>query len=294
MKLASSEARNSTAGAISPTSPMRFMGVSAALQSEGIREALGPLSFGLRFSQHVVIVLVFTLLYKLVPSTHVRFRYALLAGFVAGTLWVLLSLGYVQFQFGLARYAIVLSAFAQFPMMLTWIYLSWAILLLGCEVAYAYQNESTFTLDRFAEEASYAYREAVGLRAMIEVGLRFSKGQKGLVIEDAAREWNVPMPLLRETLESLVDKGYISACATEPVTYQPGRPLSSIRAGDVVSVLREEGEEPSLFRQDEQFASVFDELSRHDNDFGGASIADLVEGMESSDVSSEPSQPLST
>ena len=268
------------------------LGVTAALHSAQIAEALGPLAFVLRFSRYIVIVLVFSLIYKLVPNTHVRFRYALLAGLIAGTMWVLLSVGYVQFQFGLARYALILSAFAQFPMLLMWIYLSWAILLLGCEVAYAYQNESTFALERFADDASYAYREAVGLRAMIETGRRFSVGQSSLTLEEAAHDWNVPMRLLRETFESLIDAGYLSACATEPVSYQPARPLDKVRAGDIVAVLREVGEEPSLFRQDEQFKSVIEELNRHDDDFGGATIADLIESLGASDVSHETSEPL--
>ena len=268
------------------------LGVTAALHSTQIADALGPLAFGLQFSRYIVIVLVFSLLYKLVPNTHVQFRYAALAGLIAGTMWVLLSVGYVQFQFGLARYALILSAFAQFPMLLMWIYLSWAILLLGCEVAYAYQNESTFALERFADDASYAYREAVGLRAMIETGRRFSIGQSSLTLEEAAHDWNVPMRLLRETFESLIDAGYLSACATEPVSYQPARPLDKVRAGDIVAVLREVGEEPSLFRQDEQFKSVIEELNRHDDDFGGATIADLIESLGASGVSHETSEPL--
>jgi len=59
-------------------------------------------------------------------------------------------------------------------------------------------------------------------------------------------------------------------------------------------VLREVGEEPSLFRQDEQFKSVIEELNRHDGDFGGATIADLIESLGASDVSHEPSESLKT
>lgn len=256
------------------------LGVMAALQSDVVREALGPFAFGLRLAQHALVVLVFTTLYDFVPNTRVKFRYALLAGLVAGSLWVLLSWGYVQFQFGLARYEVVLSAFAQFPMLLMWVYLSWAIVLLGCEVAYAYQNESTFALERFAEEASYAYREAIGLRAMIEVGYRFEKGLPELTVEDAARRWNVPMRLLADVLEALSDAGLLAPRATEPAQYQPARPLDRIRAGDVIHVLREEGTEPSRFRDDERFRRMFNELDRHDGAFGGATLEQLVESYE--------------
>jgi membrane protein len=269
------------------------MGVLIAVRSQAFSEALGPLSFALSLAQHVLVVLVFTLLYRFVPHTRVQFKFALLAGLIAGTLWVLLSWGYVQFQFGLARYAVILSAFAQFPMLLMWVYFSWAIVLLGCEIAYAYQNESTFALERYADEANYAYREAVGLRAMVEIGFRFDRGLPGLTVEDAAREWNVPMRLLANELEALVTAGLVAARATEPIEYQPARPLERISARDVVHTLRRAGTEPSKFREDPRFRKMFNELERATGDFADATLADLVEGYSASlEQSGEPARSL--
>ena len=254
------------------------MGALIAVRSEAFSEALGPLSFALGLSQHVLVVFVFTLLYRYVPHTRVQFKYALLAGLIAGTLWVLLSWGYVQFQFGLARYAVILSAFAQFPMLLMWVYLSWAIVLLGCEISYAYQNENTFALERYADEASYAYREAVGLRAMVDIGYRFDRGLPGLTVEEAAAEWNVPMRLLTGELESLIAAGLVAARATEPIQYQPARPLDRITTRDVLRTLRQTGTDPSRFREDPRFRKMFDELERATGDFASATLEDLVAG----------------
>ncbi|MEK7794904.1 MAG: YihY/virulence factor BrkB family protein, partial [Candidatus Hydrogenedentota bacterium] len=142
------------------------LGVNAALQSEEVLDRLGPLAVTVRAAtQYAVIWLIFTALYLVVPNTRVKTRYALLGGIVAGTLWVLLSWAYVQFQIGLTNYNLVFSTLAQFPMLLMWIYSSWMILLFGVELTHAYQNEHTFALERFAEDASFAYREAVALRA---------------------------------------------------------------------------------------------------------------------------------
>ncbi len=267
------------------------MGALIAVRNDAVSEALGPLSFALGLTQHVLVVTVFTLLYRFVPHTRVQFRFALLAGLIAGTLWVLLSWGYVHFQFGLARYAVILSAFAQFPMLLMWVYFSWAIVLLGCEIAYAYQNEATFALERYADEANYAYREAVGLRAMVEIGYRFDRGLPGLTVEDAAREWNVPMRLIAGDIESLVLAGLVAARATEPIEYQPARPLERISTRDIIHTLRRSGTEPSRFREDPRFRKMFDELERATGDFAGATLADLVEGHAAAlETSSEPAR----
>jgi membrane protein len=266
------------------------MGVLIAIRNEAFSEALGPLAFGVGLAPLAMVVLVFTLLYRFVPHTRVQFKYALLAGFIAGTLWVLLSWGYVQFQFGLARYAVILSAFAQFPMLLMWVYFSWAIVLLGCEISFAYQNETTFALERFAPDASYAYREAVGLRAIVDIGYRFENGLPGLTVEAAAREWNVPMRLLTDVLDSFVAAGLIAGRTTEPVEYQPARPLDRVTSREILRALREAGTEPSRFREDPRFRRMFDELSRATGDFAGATLEDLVAGYAAAlERSPEPS-----
>ncbi|MFP6581828.1 MAG: YhjD/YihY/BrkB family envelope integrity protein [Candidatus Hydrogenedentota bacterium] len=252
------------------------LGVTGALSSERIVEALGPLSYGLQFVQYFLIVLVFSSLYYVVPNTRVRYGYALFGGVIAGALWILLSWTYINFQIGLARYQAVLSVFAQFPMLLMWVYSSWAIVLFGSEITYAYQNEKTFTMERFADNASFAYRAALGLRAMIELGRRFQESAPSLQPEAAALEWNVPSRLVRETLERLEESGFIAECATDPVSYQPARPLDKITAGDILQSLHERGEDPSLFLQDEAFKPLYDEFLRPTDGVHRTTIAELI------------------
>jgi membrane protein len=157
-----------------------------------------------------------------------------------------------------------------------WVYLSWAILLFGSEVTYAYQNEKTFTMERFADNASFAYRAALGLRAMIDMGRRFQKSLPTLQVEAAALEWNVPSRLIIETLEQLEDSGFITECATEQVSYQPARPLDQITAGDILRSLHERGEDPSRFLHDDAYRSVFDEYLYPSEGIHATTIEELI------------------
>ncbi len=254
------------------------MGVLTAMESESVSRAVGPFRVVLGLGQYALIVVVFSVLYRFVPNTKVMFRYAVLAGLIAGTLWLGLSWGYVRFQFGLARYALILSAFAQFPLLLMWVYLSWAIVLLGCEVAYAYQHERTYALERYASGASFAYREAVGLRAMIEIGYRFSEGKPAFNAEVVSQEWNVPLRLLDGVLDALVATGLLAVRAGEQEEYLPGKPLDRINASDIIRVLRNDGTEPSRFLHDSRFRNMYTELARVDHAFAGATLAELVAG----------------
>lgn len=265
------------------------LGVSAILESQHVLSLLGPLAIGLRGGQFAVIWLTFTLLYYFVPNTRVEFRYALLGGLVAGVLWVLCSWGYIRFQFGLARYNLFFSTFSLFPMLLMWIYLSWLILLLGALLTYAYQNEKTFAIERLAAGASHAYREALAVRAIIEMAGRFRRGAPALSVVEAAESWNVPTRLLSDTLDCLVQRNLVAECATEPVSYQPARAPETIRLIDVLRAVKETGRDPSRLRQDEKYKPLYEGLDMGDPACFSATAAELADRLAQS--SGESAQP---
>lgn len=252
------------------------LAISAVLQSQTLVSRLGPLAYGLQGIQALTVAFVFAFLYFIVPNTRVKPRYALIGGLFGGLSWILLTAGYATFQWGLMKYNAIFGSLALFPMMLGWVYLSWVILLLGAEVSFAYQNEKTFAMERFAERASFAYREALGLRTMIEISRRFGSERPAFSRETAAKEWNVPSRLLNQTLRNLEDGGFVSACATEPVTYQPSRPLSKVTVEEVLTTFREMGQDPTQFREDEEFKPVLERMANSDEAFRKSSMAEVV------------------
>lgn len=250
-----------------------MLGITAALTTN---ESLGHLSIVLRGSQVLIISLTFSLLYYFVPNTTVHKRCALMGGLVAGIAWTLTAWAYVTFNVGMAKYTFFFSAFALFPMLLAWIYTSWVILLFGSLVTFAYQNEKTFALERLASRASFAYREAVAVRIMIDMARRFGAGEPALSVGEMAEAWNVPSRLLNEALEILVTAKFVTVCATVPATYLPSRAADKIRVLDVINALREDGEDPSMLRKEEAYKSLYDGLANAKVKAAKATLADLL------------------
>jgi membrane protein len=250
--------------------------VTTILESGRLAEELGRFAFVLRGTQYILIWLGFIALYYVVPNTHVRVRYALLSGVVAGTLWCFMSFLYVKLQFGIGRFDAIYSSFSVIPLLIMWIYLSWVIMLFGAELTYAYQNEKTFAMERWAAGASFAYREAVGLRAMIEIGRRFDAGEPGLAVTESAEQWHVPSRLLNETIEQLEDAGLVRQCATDPVTFVPARSPDKICVGEVVAALREAGRDPSDLREDEALKPLLTDVAGARNKTMREPLADWV------------------
>ncbi len=254
-----------------------IMGISAALESQYIVEMLGPFAILLRGTQFLILCLSFTLVYMFVPNTRVYFRYALLGGVVGAGLYMLNSWSYVKFQVGLARYTLFFSTFALFPLLLMYIYFSWLIFLFGALVSFAYQNEKTFAMERLAEHATFAYREALAVRIMVELARRFNTGVFPLTVMDAAEEWNVPTRLLSDALDSLAAAKLVTPCATTPVCYQPARSPSAIKVIDVINAMREAGQDPSLFRKDKQYLNLYKGIDAASPDIMTADINTLAE-----------------
>lgn len=250
------------------------LGVTIVLQNDPGR--LGGFAFALRGVQYGVVWVAFSALYAFVPNTKVKWRYALLGGIIAGSLWCIASWAYLNLQIGVSKNSLIYSSFFLFPLLMTWIYVSWIIVLLGAELTFAYQNETTFAMERHAAGASHAYREAVGLRAMVEICRRFDAGMPGLSAAEAGKSWNVPTRLLNETLDTLEEAGLVRRCATEPVTFVPARSLDRITVGDVVWSLREAGREPSALREDEALRKLMDEIGGREAPLMKAGLEQVV------------------
>ena len=63
---------------------------------------------------------------------------------------------------GVARADVLFGSFAALPLLFVWIYVFWAIVLFGAEIAFAHQNLALYRRRCAGEPASPAEREAIG------------------------------------------------------------------------------------------------------------------------------------
>ena len=121
----------------------------------------------------IVIWVMFTFLYIVIPNARVRFGSALMAGIVAGTIFLLFQWGYVYVQRWMTSYNAIYGSFAALPLLLIWMQTSWEILLFGGELSFAYQNIARFGEERESLLISYDQRRKVLLAVMLTVVRNF-------------------------------------------------------------------------------------------------------------------------
>ncbi len=109
--------------------------VSGYIMSLTVISDSATISGVLRYSPLLLSVLGFTLIYSAIPNTRVPLSHAFISGFVTA-----IFIETAKFLFGLYvqtfhSYQLIYGAFAAVPLFLLWVYVSWVIVLMGCELS---------------------------------------------------------------------------------------------------------------------------------------------------------------
>jgi membrane protein len=187
-----------------------------------------------------MLTVAFTFLYWFLPNAGVRVVSAAIGGAFAGIAVTLAQTLYVQFSIGVARADTLFGSFALLPLLFAWIYVFWAIVLLGAEIAFAHQNFALYRQEVRGEPASPAQREAIALQIALDVARCFTAAEAAPHAGLLADELQVPVRTVRAVAAHLVDAGILSlrGDAGQEQTFQLGRPAESIAASDVLEAVR--------------------------------------------------------
>lgn len=179
--------------------------------------------FQLNLLPLLLIWIVFSFVFIAIPNTKVSFPAGIIAGIIAGTLFLVVQWGYVYLQIGVSRYNAIYGSFAAIPLLLVWLQISWLILLFGAEVSFAYQNIDMYEYEHETENMSHCNRQVLSILLLNHIVKRFKHGdppQKSMELSD---ELHIPQRLLRNLLTSMVDCGLLCEVITDDkgLAYQP-------------------------------------------------------------------------
>ncbi|MDD3310708.1 YihY/virulence factor BrkB family protein [Pseudodesulfovibrio sp.] len=240
-------------------------------------EAIGLLEAAfLKATPYLLITLAFAFMYAFIPYTKVKFGGAILGGFVGGALWQMAQWVYINWQIGAAKYNAIYGSFAQLPLLLVWIYISWLVVLLGSEVSYAWQNVNSFVKQRYFGEATPYERQKLGVLMMIVLARRFHEGKPLPSVEELSDAFMAPISLVSDLFQLLGKAGYTVLTDTPGrEVYAPARALDSVRVIDIVAVVNMEGVD-RVFKQFAEKFGFLDGLFAQLGKSAGASPANLT------------------
>jgi membrane protein len=158
----------------------------------------------LPYAAWVAVCVLVAFLYVFVPNTRVRLLPATIGGVLAGSIWQLTHWAYLRFQIGLQGYNAVYGTLAQLPLLMVWMYLSWVIVLLGAETAWAIQTVAVYSRERrAASKSGQTFREWIALAITVELAQAAEERTDAPTTEDLSQRFDVPLRTIRDIVMAL-------------------------------------------------------------------------------------------
>lgn len=270
--------------------------VTALSSQVGLEEVATPaISLGLSLAPYVLLWLLFSMIYMIMPNTRVHFGSAFLAAVLAGTAFQLLQVGYVKFQIYVTSYNAIYGSFAALPLFLIWLQISWTIVLLGAEVAHAFPQSNALDSKSGLLSRSQAQTRILALGICHAVVRRFHRGEPAVTEEDIARELAVSPREAGDMAALLVRAGLLHRVHDEDggaELLQPARDTSAITVRDVVAALDNIDENPLFADQHPRLAALASSLDSLLDARENPAAARLLRDVEPDEIQARDAQRL--
>jgi membrane protein len=270
---------------VGPVLVFAALAVIASAQSywlvQRVLEVTGLEAVTLALVEHVtpfvLLAAAFTFLYRCLPAARVRLAAAAVGGFTAAVLWQLAGVAFTALVANSTSYAAIYSGFAVIMLSLIWLDVAWLVVLVGGEVACAFQHPTSYAVVR-ARPGS-RLRERIGLAALAAVARRYVSAEPPWTVDELARALGAPQSTVEEIVDCLVSR-QILALTSRPegvvLVVDPAR--LSVR--DILETVREAGSTGDLpLRLDARTTEVLEHRDQAVRDaLHGVTLAALVEG----------------
>lgn len=208
----------------------------------------------------VLVWAMFTLVYLVLPNTKVKLRAAMMAGIFAGTGFFLFQTLFVFLMKWMTSYSAIYGSFAALPLFLLWMQNSWRILLMGCEISFALQNEKRFDEEREMPMISHDRTQKMLVAIVCQVARSFVRGEGAVPLAAVRENLAIPSRIVSKLIAMLVEAEVLNEvrCDEEAyeVAYAPARDVTTMRVCDVLEMVESYAEQ----EKEENISSAADAL----------------------------------
>lgn len=206
---------------------------------------LSPLIFFfVKLMPYVIIWVLFSLIYIIMPNTKVNVKSGIIAGILAGSIFQVTQWGYIHFQIGVSSYGAIYGSFAALPLFLFWMQISWLIVLFGCEIAYADQNIDYYEFETETVNISLYAKRVITLLVAHRIILNFKNCEQPITALELSKELKLPIRLVKNTLSDLIRTSIVSEVITSKpkiVAFQPAINIDCLSVKYIMDKIDKQG-----------------------------------------------------
>jgi membrane protein len=221
----------------------------------------------LQLLPYLLVWLLFSLVYFLIPNTRVRLGSGILGSMLAGIAYLAFQWVLIDFQVGITRYNPIYGSLAALPLLLLWMNIGWIILLIGAEYTYAHQNVDLYEHEPDYTGISPRFKTELTLHILHHMVKRFSKGEEPLSVERFSQQLEIPVFLVQNIMNQLVETGLVSTIdvnGSQDPTFQPSSDIHRWTIWHIIDTLDQHGVNRLPVAETEALKSIIqavDELS---------------------------------
>lgn len=175
--------------------------------------------------------------YAFIPNLKVHAKSAFVGALVGVVLWKSVESVYISYLVGVNNYNVIYGSFAQLPLFLVWIYISWLIVLFGVEICYAIQYGSTEEDKMLAGKTSCYEKSILATAVMATLAKAYGKNEGAVRVDSLSEVLKVSQLLLEDVLGVLEDKGFVAKLEADDATYILARSATATTVSDVITAV---------------------------------------------------------
>ena len=210
--------------------------------SEQLNELVAPIvRFLISASPYVIMSVIFTLVYMLMPNTKVNFSSAVWPGILAGFAMQMLQLLYIHSQVWVTSYNAIYGSFAALPLFMLWVQFSWIICLFGAHLCYTNQNMEQLSPVPYNNKIAHENKLMLSAVILAIICQRFANGEKPATTMALKKKTNIPAHIVANILGALQEAGLIvdvtGGNKDKSQAYMPAQDIAAITVGNMVKRL---------------------------------------------------------
>jgi len=182
---------------------------------------------------YLVTCMAMTLAFFVLPYTRVKFTYALIGGVCAGVLWEIAKVGLGYYVLS-PNLTILSKTLGTIPIFLIWIYFTWLIVLLGCEITFLLQNYARLRAEAFRKKGCTIMDSRLVFMVFMVIADNFQRGSGGIDFHRLLRRVPIRAVEMDHILRLLLKAGIVSE--TTEGLFIPTLPPDKTKLSDIFAV----------------------------------------------------------
>ena len=168
----------------------------------------------LHFIPYALIYLLFCYVYIFTPQAKVNLTARILAGILAGTIFQIWQIVFIELQLSIFGYSAIYGRLAVLPLFLIWMEVNFIILFFGAEIAAHIEEDKFFTKRADEEGFRLIPQKQLMLLVLVQITTQHLEKAGTLSIDQIAQPLGISLLDAREVLHRLEKAGVIAETAS--------------------------------------------------------------------------------